>query len=152
HRRDTATRLSQRQIGLLVTCMALALAAISSLGLHRAATARESKKQAVAEENKEKPAASADNPAATNGVGKVRGRVVHEGKPLAGADVRLLRRDTHAGTPPTRRTTSNDRGEFAFAAVTPGEYRVWCFHGNLSSRAQIYHGDSVTVAPDGTCK
>lgn len=86
--------------------------------------------------------------------GKITGRVVHaeDGKPVSGADVRLLRRGTYAGTPPTRKTTANAQGEFTFDAVAPGDYRVWAFHGNLASRSRIYEGDIVAVAADGIAK
>jgi RNA polymerase sigma factor (sigma-70 family) len=86
--------------------------------------------------------------------GKVTGRVVHAegGRPVGGADVRLLRRGTHTGTPATRRIAANAQGEFTFDAVAPGEYRVWAFHGNLASRSRMYESDIVTVAANGSAR
>jgi protocatechuate 3,4-dioxygenase beta subunit len=86
--------------------------------------------------------------------GKVTGRVVDaaDGKPVSGADVRLLRSRGYAGTPPTRRTTANAQGEFTFDGVTPGKYAIWSFHGNLASRARMFESDVVSVGADGSAK
>ena len=87
-------------------------------------------------------------------VGKITGRVVHaaDGRPVPGADVRLLKRGNYTEPLPTRRTTANDQGEFTFDAVAPGQYRVWSFHGNLASRKRMYQGDIVAIAADGAAK
>jgi beta-lactamase regulating signal transducer with metallopeptidase domain/5-hydroxyisourate hydrolase-like protein (transthyretin family) len=148
--RDTATRLRLPQRLAIGTLMLLMLGAISSIGFQGAARAHHDGGSA---DEKKAPPAAADKttPAA---LGKVTGRVVHtaDGKPVGGADVRLLRRGTYSGTPPTRRTTANAAGQFTFEGVAPGDYRVWSFYGNLASRTRMYQGDIVKVAADGAAK
>jgi RNA polymerase sigma factor (sigma-70 family) len=93
-------------------------------------------------------------PAQQEAKGKVTGRVVHadDGKPVGGADVRLLRSQSYAGELPVRRVTANAQGEFTFDGVAPGKYAIWAFHGNLASRSRMHECDVVSVAPDGTAK
>lgn len=79
--------------------------------------------------------------------GKVAGQVIlaADGQPVAGADVRLIRRGQYSGPPPTRRTITNAQGKFTFDHVAAGEYRVLSFHGNLASRSKMYQGDMAVV-------
>src|SRR5262249_40184073 len=117
--------------------------AVASFGLHGAARAQDDKGTAAAEKQSKDVAR-----------GKVTGQVVlaADGKPVAGASVRLIHQGTTSVTPPTRRVLANDKGEFAFDAVAPGRYRVVGFHGNLASRPRMYEGGVMTVAADGTAK
>jgi beta-lactamase regulating signal transducer with metallopeptidase domain/5-hydroxyisourate hydrolase-like protein (transthyretin family) len=151
-RRDAATRLPAVQRAAVLTALVLLLAAVSSVGLQGAAAARDEQGKAAAPA--QPPAGGADKPAPPAAVGKVTGRVVQaaDGRPVAGADVRLIRRGSYSGPPPTRRATTNAQGEFTFDAVAPGEYRVLSFQGNLASRTRMYRGDIVAVAADGAAK
>jgi protocatechuate 3,4-dioxygenase beta subunit len=146
-RRDTATRLPAGQRAFLLTSLVLMLTAVASIGLRGAAGAQVTPDKGAS-------AAPAKEPAAPAVAGKVTGRVVNakDGSPVAGADVRLLRRGTYSGQPPTRRTTTSTQGEFTFDAVAPGQYRLWAFHGNLASRTRMYQGETVAVAEDGATK
>jgi beta-lactamase regulating signal transducer with metallopeptidase domain/protocatechuate 3,4-dioxygenase beta subunit len=142
-RRDLTTHLSFRQRFVVATAFVITLLAVASFGLHGAARAQDGKGK-VAPEKQSKDTAR----------GKVTGQVVlaADGKPVAGASVRLIHQGTTSVTPPTRRVLANDKGEFTFDAVAPGRYRVVGFHGNLASRTRMYEGGVVTVAADGTAK
>jgi beta-lactamase regulating signal transducer with metallopeptidase domain/protocatechuate 3,4-dioxygenase beta subunit len=146
-RRDTATRLPWRHRLCLGGIVLMMFVGIASIGMRGAAGAVESESQQDV-----KSGDKAVDKAAV--VGQVGGTVVHaaDGSPVSGADVRLLRRGTYSGEPPTRKTTTNARGEFIFDALAPGEYRVWSFHGNLMSRSRMYRGEIVSVGPDGASK
>jgi beta-lactamase regulating signal transducer with metallopeptidase domain len=154
-RRDTTTRLRAGQRWSVVTALFGILAAVSSIGLHGTAGAQGAKKAETAPREPSKEPASragAAKPADKAAISKVTGRVVYaaDGKPLAGAEVRLIKRGHYVGQPVPRLATTNAQGEFTFEAVVPGEHRVLCFAGNLASRTRRYQGDIVTVAPDGT--
>ena len=73
---------------------------------------------------------------------RIFGQVVNhdDGKPVVGADVRLLRRGTHTMPLKPIRTATNEIGEFEFNKVEPGQYKIWAFHGNLASRVERYGG------------
>jgi beta-lactamase regulating signal transducer with metallopeptidase domain/uncharacterized GH25 family protein len=151
--RDTATRLPLVQRLAIVTTLVLLLAGISGIGLQPAASAQYAPGQAAIQEKNTAPG-GAEKKSTPTATGKITGRVVHAagGKPVSGADVRLLRRGTYSGEPPTRRTTANARGDFTFDAVAPGQYRVWSFHGNLASRTRMYQSDIVAVSSAGDSK
>ena len=151
--RDRTTRLPMIQRVVVVASFLLMLGILSSVGLRgAAATPDEASKAASTAQAPPKAQASSEaakKPAPPAVVGRVTGHVVHarDGRPVVGADVRLRHRDpAKAGT---QRTTTNARGEFAFDAVAPGEYRVWSFQGNLASRSRRYQGDSVDVGANG---
>jgi beta-lactamase regulating signal transducer with metallopeptidase domain/5-hydroxyisourate hydrolase-like protein (transthyretin family) len=151
-RRDIATCLPWLQrLGLFGALLALLLG-ISSLGIQRA-TSQQADQGAKGQATEEAGSGTAKKPE-QSATGKVTGRVVvaADGSPVSGADVRLLRRGTYAGQPPTRKATANAQGEFSFEGLAAGEYRVWSFHGKLASRSRMYHGDIVTVAPDGSAR
>ncbi len=133
-RRDRATRLSPWQRVALLLALVLTLGSVASAGLQGVATAQD-------EKDKTAPAAE----------GTIIGRVVlaGDGKPVAGAEVRLLKNKTYYGEPPTRRTTSDAKGEFTFTGVAPGKYGIWALHGDLASRTRMHGGDSVTVPDRG---
>src|SRR5689334_6536983 len=69
---------------------------------------------------------------------QLHGVVVNEdGKPVAHADVRLLKRGTSWSTPGVR-VSSQDDGTFAFDKLSAGEYRIWAFAGDLTSRGDKF--------------
>jgi uncharacterized GH25 family protein len=88
-------------------------------------------------------------------VGKISGQVVNavDGLPVAGATVHLLPPNTEYAFPiPTRRTKTNDKGEFSYDGLAPSHYYIWAFQGNLASGSQNYNDTKVVVQPDGTSK
>ncbi len=150
--RDTATGVPAGRRLAIAAALGLTLLGVSSVGFG-AARARDEKGNTEPPAKKaaeEKPAANAD-PATSETVapGKVAGRVVREddGRPVAGAEVRMLRRGWYTGQRP-RLTKTDARGGFAFDAVPRGEYVVLCFHDGLASRSRRYQGDVVTVRRD----
>lgn len=139
-RRDTATRLPRVHRAAVLAVLAAVLVAVPSVGLHRAA--------AGPDEKDKTPAA----PATPVAAGVVTGRAVAaDGKPVAGADVRLMIVPDGSYSLPIspRRATTNDRGEFAFPAVPAGKYGVWAFAGNLASRTRGFEWATVVVPPAG---
>ena len=82
---------------------------------------------------------------------RITGRVVMRsgGAPVPSADVRLIREGTRAMPLEPLRTTTNADGEFAFASVAPGTYRIWAFQGNLTSRDRKLRGTIVKVGAQG---
>jgi protocatechuate 3,4-dioxygenase beta subunit len=86
--------------------------------------------------------------------GRVTGKVINaaDGLPVSGADVRIARRGQYSGTVPWRHATTDSQGRFHFDSLSPGEYRVLSFHGNLASRTKMFQGDTVSVAKNGESK
>ena len=77
---------------------------------------------------------------AQTGTGEIWGRVAADtGDVLANADVTLTNVDTLVD----RKTHSDDRGRFAFAAVPPGRYQVTAQHDGFAGRRQ----DDITLVP-----
>ncbi len=79
---------------------------------------------------------------------KIAGTIVKEdGSPVAGADVRMIKRGKTWSTPPTRTTSAAD-GSFTFDKIEPGDYRVWAFAGDLATRQKEFQGDIISAASD----
>ncbi|MHC4403385.1 MAG: carboxypeptidase regulatory-like domain-containing protein [Planctomycetota bacterium] len=83
--------------------------------------------------------------------GRVSGRVVMQsgGAPVPNADVRLLLQGRYVMPIDPLRTTANADGEFEFESVAPGEYRIWAFQGNLTSRDRVLRGTILKVGGQG---
>jgi hypothetical protein len=130
-------------------------AGISSVGLYGAASAGDAKGKGASsssDTSKEKgPSAKVSQPSS---LGKVTGRVVQaaDSTPVAGADVRMLPRGKYPGQAPMRRANTNKNGEFTFNGMEPGEYRLWAYHGNLTSRTRMFQGEIAKVARGQTTK
>jgi beta-lactamase regulating signal transducer with metallopeptidase domain len=151
-RRDTATCLPTRQWLAVLAALVLAVVAGSSVGFQRTANASDVADQSAPPTQPPAATAKAAAPAAT---GRITGRVVDaDDRPVARADVRV--KDVRwAGDPPPfsmRRTTTNVQGEFTFDAVPPGQFRLWAFHGDSSSRVRMLQGENVIVERDGASR
>ncbi|HEY4234858.1 MAG TPA: carboxypeptidase regulatory-like domain-containing protein, partial [Lacipirellulaceae bacterium] len=104
------------------------------------------------------PAASEASPTVEKAVSQaesaatpLRGRVVmkFDGSPVPNADVRLVtwsQGDTHYDT---KKTRSDDQGNFEFKVIPSGKNRLVAFSGDLASRQSLYKGAAVETPADG---
>ena len=78
----------------------------------------------------------------------LKGRVVmaDDGKPVAGAEVRLLTwTDDGVKTKPV---TTNAEGQFEFKELAEGRYTLAAYYHSLTSRDKIYHGYEAKAGED----
>ena len=152
--RDTSTRLPLKQRVAIVAMLAFVLSALAGVGLLGPAKAQEGQGKVIVK-NKALAVAAAEKKAAPGAVGKISGQVLNaaDGLPVAGAIVHLLPPNTEYTFPiPTRRTKTNDKGEFTYDGLAPSLYYIWAFQGNLASGSQNYNDTKVVVQPDGSSK
>ena len=138
-RRDPVVCPGRARRAAVIVLVGAALLAAASVGL-RPASARP--------DDPAKPAAPVDRAAAGSVAGQVSGA---DGKPVAGADVRLLENPDAGYTlpAPTRRAATDAGGRFAFDGVPAGKHSVAAFAGGSSSRAESYRWKRVTVPAEG---
>jgi beta-lactamase regulating signal transducer with metallopeptidase domain/protocatechuate 3,4-dioxygenase beta subunit len=155
--RDKTIRLPISQRLAVLISFLLLLLTVSSVGLSGAASAEDPKGKAAPAASKDPPERNAQRPTTPPDkraeTGKVTGRVINDadGRPVAGAVVYLLpHQPRYIGDLPTRRTKTNEKGEFSYDAVAPKLYYVWAFHGNLASRSRQLSGKKVVVKQDGS--
>ena len=85
--------------------------------------------------------------------GVIQGKVVRkdDADPIANAEVRLvpIRRGANLLQAKAIKVQTSDTGEFRFADVAPGKYRLLAFYEDLVSRSRRFQGEEVAVKDDG---
>ncbi|VTR94212.1 regulatory protein blar1 : Probable regulatory protein blaR1 OS=Planctomyces maris DSM 8797 GN=PM8797T_09114 PE=4 SV=1: Peptidase_M56: CarboxypepD_reg: CarboxypepD_reg: CarboxypepD_reg: CarboxypepD_reg [Gemmata massiliana] len=139
--RDPVTRTPTRQRAGLMAVLALALLAIPSAEWRAAADATDGTPA-------ERP--RPDEPVEPSKLREITGRVVGaDGKPVAGADVRLRAADDTSVPYRTLRVASDAAGRYVFRDVRPGAYRLWALAGDTASRDKLGRAEAVTVPVGG---
>ena len=95
----------------------------------------------------------------SQGLGRVEGVALREGKPAAGAMILLVPQDLQSDPSLFRRDQSDSDGTFTLAAVPPGRYTVVAIEDGWDQewakpsilKQWLSGGEAVQVAPNGRC-
>jgi beta-lactamase regulating signal transducer with metallopeptidase domain/uncharacterized GH25 family protein len=131
-----------RKIGaataLLLACIVAPVVFLAA-GLRPAAPSDAAERAPAAVEGT-KTAAAKTTGAKTPAAG-LKGRVVMaDGKPVAGAEVRLLTWSPRAYAYHTTTTATNAEGQFEFKELTEGRYKLAAYYQKSTSRSKLYQG------------
>jgi beta-lactamase regulating signal transducer with metallopeptidase domain/5-hydroxyisourate hydrolase-like protein (transthyretin family) len=128
--RDSRTKSHRKHRFLALTAILGSVLAMASVGLHP--------QTSFSADPVSQKAVIADT-------GKVMGKVVRDGKPVADIEVRMMTDVTHTLPIFPLKTKTNSQGEYTFDQVAEGDYRVWAISGNWISRRPGSRGEPAVV-------